>query len=766
MAYVMSCVGGTAFGHLEPRAREHGPRPWSNSNKMLAYLERVFGDSNRRRNAEYKFRNLHQEGQDFNTFWAKFLWLSIELDQSKTTLISDLTHKLSVEMQLQLINRDKEPTDLTAYAERCQRVYHGLKEIAHTEALERSMEECVVTEVVTPVPRYNTPRFNTKPTTIRTAKSSCQPVISERDQLIKEGRYFSCREVGHRTMDCPSKKKLMRELSMSRVTMQKLEQKEPRTKALQAEVPHAEEPLVKEKPLIVSSSMLPSDFFAEETLLATCTLGNNGEIKTTALLDTGATGYSFVDPAIARRVCDKLGIESIQLSKPKAIQGFDKKQAPSVTHAIYSTMTVQDHRETTTPMLITKLGQHQIIFGKPWMGKHGVILDMRNDQLSFWPGHYQHDVALRFPTAEPQAKKPCDEKPCAKQSPAGEQHTKKLNEKSNAEAPHAEEQGAKPRVEESTLHAKERHADKPVKILKQMSKKLPELLPYLLPNTRGVSKVMNTPRAMEPEKKRKPSTIPQKPKAEVKDEENEPKELKSEKPSVEQAGNGKPLDLAFIGGAPFLCLAKSKKPKHRAEIFAISMRNIKYQLNKGTKPLTDPKTVVPAEYHDFLDVFLKKVLDTLRPHKKYDHKIELLKDKDLASDLGHSALRGMSTPQLEFVKKFLEEHLKKRFIKASSAPCSSPILLAKKPGGGIRFCVDYQKLNSLTKKDAYPLPLIAKTIARLKKAVTFTKIDIRQTFDKLRMAVESEDATTFASRFGAYRWKVMPFGLTGCQDPR
>ena len=60
MAYVMSRVSGTAFGYLEPRAREqhalkNGPGPWRDLDKMLAYLQRVFGDSNRRRNAEYKF---------------------------------------------------------------------------------------------------------------------------------------------------------------------------------------------------------------------------------------------------------------------------------------------------------------------------------------------------------------------------------------------------------------------------------------------------------------------------------------------------------------------------------------------------------------------------------------------------------------------------------------------------------------------------------------------------------------------------------------
>ena len=296
----------------------------------------------------------------------------------------------------------------------------------------------------------------------------------------------------------------------------------------------------------------------------------------------------------------------------------------------------------------------------------------------------------------------------------------------------------KPYVEELTLHAKKPHADKPVKILKQTSKELSELLPYLLPSTQSVNKVTNTStqekRSTPP--KHEPKTLPQKLKPNAKDKTNS----KNKKPSVEQAN--KPLNLAFIDVALFMHLARLKKQK--AEIFAISMQDIEYQLNKETKLPTDPKTVVPEEYHDFLDVFSKDISDTLRLYGKYNHKIKLLKDKEL-SDLGHSALRIMSTPQLEFMKKFLKEHLKKRFIEASSTPCCSPILLAKKLGGKIRFCVDYRKLNSLTKKDAYPLLLIAETIVRLKKAIIFTKINIRQAFHKLHMAIESKDATTFAS---------------------
>ena len=153
---------------------------------------------------------------------------------------------------------------------------------------------------------------------------------------------------------------------------------------------------------------------------------------------------------------------------------------------------------------------------------------------------------------------------------------------------------------------------------------MPKLLPYLLPSTRGVSRIANAP-----EKKATPQ---KKLKSKTKDEANARSEtkVKDKKPSVED----KPLNLAFIGGALFMHLVKKQKA---VEIYLISMRDIKYQLNKGTKPLTNLKTVVPAKYHDFLDVFSKDVSDTLRPYGKYDHKIKLFKDKNL-SNLRHSVL--------------------------------------------------------------------------------------------------------------------------------
>ena len=230
----------------------------------------------------------------------------------------------------------------------------------------------------------------------------------------------------------------------------------------------------------------------------------------------------------------------------------------------------------------------------------------------------------------------------------------------------------------------------------------------------------------------------------------------SPKPKAEPVDETKPLDLAFIGAAPFQYLAKQKNVEIFAismqdienELNTISMKNIEYQLNKTVKAPTDPKTMVSEEYHEFLDIFSKEVLDTLLPYSKYDHQIHLL---ERYRDHGHSPLSKMLKPKLQFVKKFLKEHLKKRFIEASSAPCLSRIMLAAKLGGGIRFCIDYRHLNKFTKKDTYSIPLIEETLAQSKNAKVFIKIDIRQAFHKLRIAANSEDYTTFASRFGAFK---------------
>jgi hypothetical protein len=107
--------------------------------------------------------------------------------------------------------------------------------------------------------------------------------------------------------------------------------------------------------------------------------------------------------------------------------------------------------------------------------------------------------------------------------------------------------------------------------------------------------------------------------------------------------------------------------------------------------------------------------------------------------LSHSPLYHHSVQELEALKVYLVNNLAKGFIESSQTPFGAPILFVKKSNGSLRLCVDYRKLNALTRKDRYPLPLIDETLARMASAKVYTKLDIRQTFNRIRMAPDSEE---------------------------
>jgi hypothetical protein len=108
----------------------------------------------------------------------------------------------------------------------------------------------------------------------------------------------------------------------------------------------------------------------------------------------------------------------------------------------------------------------------------------------------------------------------------------------------------------------------------------------------------------------------------------------------------------------------------------------------------------------------------------------------------------------------LYDNLRKGFIVESKVPFASLVLFVYKSDSSLRFCVDYYKLNALTKKNQYPLPLIDKTLVQLSKAKIFTKLDIRQAFYRIRITLESEELTAFRTRYGLFQYKVLPFRLT------
>jgi hypothetical protein len=162
---------------------------------------------------------------------------------------------------------------------------------------------------------------------------------------------------------------------------------------------------------------------------------------------------------------------------------------------------------------------------------------------------------------------------------------------------------------------------------------------------------------------------------------------------------------------------------------------------------------LPAQYHKYLDLFDRKAADALPPFrgKGIDHDIELEKDKEgKEQEVPFGPLYQMSRDELLALRKTLTEYLDKGFIRVSNSPAAAPVLFAKKPGGGLRFCVDYRALNQLTRKDRYPLPLINETLERIGKATWFTKLDIIAAFHKIRIAEGKEWMTAFRTRYGLF----------------
>jgi hypothetical protein len=98
----------------------------------------------------------------------------------------------------------------------------------------------------------------------------------------------------------------------------------------------------------------------------------------------------------------------------------------------------------------------------------------------------------------------------------------------------------------------------------------------------------------------------------------------------------------------------------------------------------------------------------------------------------------MSKDELLVLRKTLIDLLDKGFIRVSYSPTAAPVLFVRKPGGGLRFCIDYRALNRITRKDRYPLPLIYDTLRNIGKAKWFTKIDIIAAFYKIRVAEGDE----------------------------
>jgi len=77
------------------------------------------------------------------------------------------------------------------------------------------------------------------------------------------------------------------------------------------------------------------------------------------------------------------------------------------------------------------------------------------------------------------------------------------------------------------------------------------------------------------------------------------------------------------------------------------------------------------------------------------------------------------------LEEYIKENLEKGFIRPSESPAGYPVVFQKKKNGTLRVCIDYKKLNEVTIRNSYPIPLITDIIERVKGAKYFTKLVLR-----------------------------------------
>lgn len=177
------------------------------------------------------------------------------------------------------------------------------------------------------------------------------------------------------------------------------------------------------------------------------------------------------------------------------------------------------------------------------------------------------------------------------------------------------------------------------------------------------------------------------------------------------------------------------------------------ELKIGPLP-RDEKEKLMEVIKEYSDVFSKSKMD-VGCTQLLQHKIDTGDSAPIAS-----APRRIPTALEEKVDKLVDELLAHDIIRPSESPWNSPIVIVAKKNGDIRLCVDYRRLNSVTKRAVFPIPATQQLLDCLSGSSYFSTLDLSQGYHQVLMDDDDIQKTAFATRRGQFEYKRMPFGLS------
>ena len=177
---------------------------------------------------------------------------------------------------------------------------------------------------------------------------------------------------------------------------------------------------------------------------------------------------------------------------------------------------------------------------------------------------------------------------------------------------------------------------------------------------------------------------------------------------------------------------------------------------EAAKSEAEAKKLVPEKFHRWIKVFSKKQLERMPTQKIWDHAIDM--KERFVPRKGKVYL--LSREEREEVHEFIQEQLRKEYIRLSKSPQTASVFFIGKKDGKKRMVQNYRYLNEWTIKNNYPLPLISDVVENIGTKKVFTKMDLRWRYNNVQIKEEDEWKVAFTMPEGLFEPTVIFFGLT------